>query len=108
MTPSSYGPFDVSLSQNLRDEIDGMRQAAESMGIGERFLVDLAEVIDFLERSPREWGDPLNNLPAMKLKMYRGIHAKLSVTYGVHERIPIVFVSKVKPILNHPLADESG
>lgn len=104
MTPSSYGPFEIELSQVQREHIEDLIRKSIASGIGPAFRADLLHVFERLRESPREWGDPLLSLKKMKMIMYRGIHAKIAVTYGVHDRLPLVFVSTIDLILNHPLA----
>jgi hypothetical protein len=105
MTPSSYGPFDIELSTAQREKIARLNRRAIGMGLGPAFVDDLRSIFERLQKSPREWGDPLFHFKELKMIMYRGIHAKISVTYGVHDRLPLVFVSRIDLILNHPLAE---
>jgi hypothetical protein len=104
MIPSSYGPFDVFLTQNQREQLALWQRTAIPLGIGANFRADWSAIMEKLATSPREWGDPLYSLHHLQLLMYRGIHARIAVSYVVHDRLPTVFVSGIKPILNHPLA----
>jgi hypothetical protein len=102
--PSSYGPFEVSLTQIQRDQVKRLQRKARELGLGESFIADFRAIVEKLEKSPREWGDPLHFLPTVQMSVYRGIYAKIAVAYGVHARLPIVFVRQIDLVLGHPLA----
>jgi hypothetical protein len=102
--PSSWGPFDVEFSTNQQHELQRLDNKARATGYGRQFANELRAILEKLRQSPRDWGDPLFPLNALRLIVYRGIHARISVTYGVHDRLPIVFIRDFKPVLDHPLA----
>jgi hypothetical protein len=102
--PSSWGPFKIDYSTNQAEFIQRLVNKALALGYGQQFATELRAITDKLERTPRDWGDPLFPLHALQLMVYRGIHARLAITYGVHDRLPIVFIRDFKPILDHPLA----
>jgi hypothetical protein len=104
VTPSAYGPFEVSLTQIQRDHLKRLMRKARALGLGASFIADFRAIVEKLEKSPGEWGDPLHFLPTLQMSMYRGLHAKIVVTYGVHDRLPIVFVRQIDLVLDHPLA----
>jgi hypothetical protein len=103
MTPSSYGPFQLELTANQRLRIRQLIDLARSAGIGPSFIADLTAIVANLIDRPRDWGDPLHGLRSLDLTMFRGIHAKIAVTFAVHDRLPIVFLREITPILDHPL-----
>lgn len=102
--PSSWGPFKVEFSGNQKEILRQLARRASEAGYAPQFASELNAIREKLERSPRDWGDPLFPLHALQLMVYRGVHARLAVTYGVHDRLPIVFIRDFKPILDHPLA----
>jgi hypothetical protein len=61
-------------------------------GLGQRFIDALKAVDHGLRRSPREFGDPIFHLPALKLSIYIRAVFPLVVDYGVHEQFPLVIV----------------
>jgi hypothetical protein len=104
MSPSSYGPFQLELTANQRTRIRQLINQARSAGIGPSFIADLTAIVANLIDRPRDWGDPLHDLHSLDLTMFRGIHAKIAVTFAIHNRLPIVFLREIIPILDHPLA----
>ena len=71
-------------------------------GEGAAFLANLRRIYDRLRKAPREFGEPLYHMPALKLLVYQGIIAPLVVTYGVHEELPLVLIRVVK-LLSDPV-----
>jgi hypothetical protein len=102
--PSSYGPFEVEFTRAQLRRIQELSARAVALGIGGAFAADLRAISERMRVSPRDWGDPIYTHPALQLIVYRGLHDRIAVTYGVHDRLPLVFVRDVRPILDHPLA----
>ncbi len=103
--PEPSGPFEVEFSATERARLRQLGERAVQLGIGPRFVEEVRVILEKLAFSPREWGDPLYPYRALRLTMFRGIHSHLAVTFAVHDRLPIVFVRDIKPILGHPLAE---
>jgi hypothetical protein len=102
--PSSYGPFEVEFSRAQLRRIQELSSRAVALGIGREFAADLRVMTERMRVAPRDWGDPMYTHLALQLIVYRGLHARIAVTYGVHDRLPLVFVRDFRPILDHPLA----
>jgi hypothetical protein len=67
-------------------------------GEGEDYLQVLARIDERLRSSPREFGEPVYRLPALSLQVYQAVLRPVAITYGVHDKLPIVFV-RVAPLL---------
>jgi len=65
-------------------------------GKGSEFLRILRKVYQRLRDDPRDFGELLYRLPALKLQVYQAVINPIVVTYGVHDELPIVFVQVVK------------
>lgn len=101
----SIGPFEVSKNDLLKERIDFLLGVSTVRGVYQRFRQSLQEIEGHLEFDPISWGDPTFELKSLRLQMYRRIHDDIAVEYGVHQTDPIVFLSKIVPVLGHPLAD---
>ena len=98
------GPFRVTPFGSVRGVVISLRKHAEARGISERVSRALDEIEGHLELHPETWGDPIRIYKGLHLSMYRRLHDKLRVEYGVHETEPLVFITGLTPALDHPLA----
>ena len=100
---SAGGPYRLLSSGRTKDLVRQLRVDAEVAGISARLIRSLQEIELYLELEPKEWGDPFKRLGHLKQIMYRRIYDKLSVEYSVHDTEPYVWLSRIEPVLGHPL-----
>ena len=82
-------------------------QRSKALGIGGEYLGLIRTMKDRLQTDALSWGDPLYTLPTLQLVIYRRIHGFLVVYYGVDERNRRVFVNRIEPLPNHPMAQDA-
>jgi hypothetical protein len=104
MVPDPAPPFEVGMSQLLRDRIARLSDLAHARGIGPSFDAAIERISETLRMKPRESGDPLRHLRGMTSTLYRLVQDRLIVHYTIHDRIPMVTVWRFEPGSGHPLA----
>lgn len=104
MIPDPAPPFEVQMSDDLREHIRELLRRAAARGIGAAFRNAVQSVLTALRDDPREAGDPLRNLRGLSSVLYRISRKELIVHYTVHNRIPMVTVWRFEPGPHHPLA----
>jgi len=90
--------FHVEASGKVLGELNAIRLRAKKAGKGQRFLAALRAIHDRLQKNPKEFGEPLFRLPALKIVVYVGIVNPLVVQYGVHEEKPLVLLRGINDI----------
>ena len=100
---SSGEPFRLLSSGRTKDRVRQLRVDADAAGISARIARSLQEIERYLELDPKEWGDPFQRLEHLKQTLYRRIYDKLSVEYSVHDTERFVWLSRIRPVLGHPL-----
>jgi hypothetical protein len=104
MIPDPAPPFEVGMSQLLRERIEHLTDLAHARGLGTTFDTIVDRIMETLRMSPRESGDPLRHLRGLSSTLYRLVRDRLIVHYSVHDRIPMVTVWRFEPGRGHPLA----
>jgi hypothetical protein len=104
MIPDPAPPYEVGMSDNLREHIGRLSERAASLGIGAEFRDAVREVFEALRQDPHRAGDPIRKLRGLKMTEYRLVRDQLIVNYSVHDRIPMVTVWRFVPTSGHPLA----
>jgi hypothetical protein len=104
MVPDPSPPFDVGMSQLVRERIERLSDRARARGISEQFDSAVDYILDLLRMSPRESGDPVRRLRGLNMTQYRIYHERLVADYSVHDRIPMVVLWSLLPGPSHPLA----
>lgn len=102
---SAGQPYQVRYSGQIRELVRELHARARSIGVGARLARALREIEGHLELNPTNWGDPLKHLAHMRITIYRRLHDGLSVEYGVHDTEPYVWLSRIEPVLGHPLCE---
>lgn len=97
-------PFHLVRTPDATASLVLLGNGAKRIGILPAILATLRTIERNLTTIPREWGDPFQQLPGLKMVVYRRIIEQLLVVYAVHEREPLVWLQTVAPVLNHPLA----
>jgi hypothetical protein len=97
MTNPGNGPvYQVKLSKKIVKAIKELHEQAATQGRGQRYLASLETIHHRLQKDPRNLGEPLYRLPALKLLVYQAIVSPVAVHYGVHEEKPLVFLKGVQ------------
>jgi hypothetical protein len=104
MIPDPAPPFEVWMSDTLREHIRQLGERASTRGIGPAFRTATEQILTSLRDDPRRAGDPLRHLRGMASLLYRIHQNDLTVYYTVHDRIPMVNVWQFDPGPHHPLA----
>lgn len=104
MIPDPAPPFEVQMSDNLRDHIAGLIRRAVARGIGPRVRDAVVNILAGLRDDPRGAGDPLRHLRGMSSTLYRVYRHGLIGHYTLHDRVPMVTLWRFEPGPHHPLA----
>jgi hypothetical protein len=104
MIPDPAPPFEVGMSQLLRERIERLTDLAHARGLGAAFDATVDRIMEMLRMSPRKSGDPLRHLRGLNMTYYRIYDSGLIANYSVHDRIPMVVLWSLGPGPNHPLA----
>jgi hypothetical protein len=110
MIPDPAPPYEVGMSDNLRERLRGLTREAAAIGIGNAFRDQVQTLLESLRDNPREAGDPLRGARGMYSVLYRLAKFDLILYYTVHDRIPMVTLWQFDLGPNHPLAppDSNG
>jgi hypothetical protein len=103
LIPDPSPPFEFEPSGAIRDRIAHLLTEADKRGVLAEAAAAFHQIVRWLIRRPRKWGDPIRNLRHAQVTVYRGIHWDLACQYGVHDRVPIVFLSDIRPLPDNPL-----
>ncbi len=76
---------------------------AISAGVGPTVIQAMREVRERLRINPREFGEPMYRLRAMRMLMRHAIVNPLYIEFGVHDDEPVVVIRRVRW-----LADPAG
>jgi hypothetical protein len=72
-------------------------------GVLTRVRLAIQQIEGHLELHPITWGDISHHLRKLQISVYNRIHDELSVTYAVHDTERVVWLTRIAPILGHPL-----
>jgi hypothetical protein len=90
----------------MKERMRRMLERAVRLNVRDEVIRGLTEVIQLLRQSPKSWGDPLRHLHYAQLTEYRGQHRNFQAVYSVHDRIPIVFLVKLRTLQGNPIHGE--
>jgi len=95
--PSNGKPleFRVSFSGAIAKVIDELRYEAFLSGRLEQFNRAWRVILQRLRSDPSNFGELIQPFVHLKLKTFVGSVYPLTVRFGVHEDLPIVFIAKV-------------
>jgi len=98
MTTGNGNPFvfHVALSEKSKGILKAQHRKAALAGTGNKFISSLRQVHDRLRTDPKDFGEPLYRLPALRLTVFQAVVAPLVVIYGVHEEKSLVLVQTFK------------
>ncbi len=101
MTPGS--PYRVDYSGSMRDQLKKLLVKADQTGVLDRVRSTIREIEGHLELHPTMWGDPAYRLHKMELTVYTRVFREMLVFYGVHDTENTVWLTRIRPVLGHPL-----
>jgi hypothetical protein len=104
MVPDPAPPFEVGMSQLVRERIERLSDLAHARGFGVSFDAAVDRIMEKLRMSQRESGDPLRHLRGLNMTHFRIYRDALIANYSVHDRIPMVVLWSLAPAPDHPLA----
>jgi hypothetical protein len=84
----------------------GFGERAKSLGILSEWSGTFRKIVARLKSDPRGYGDPLYQLPRLRLWIHQMIVDRVVVLYGIHDVFPHVFVQDISPRLGHPLEED--
>jgi hypothetical protein len=87
--------YRLGFSEVIRKALHKLQNRASSEGRGEQFLQALRSIIDGLVHRPRELGEPLYQLNALRLQVRHVAVRPLAIHFAVHKDRPLVFIKAV-------------
>ncbi len=87
--------YQVKLSEQIKDAIRKDYHQAVQQGRAQQFLASLRSIYNRLQRDPKDFGETLFHLPALRLVVFQAIVAPIAVIYALHEDKPLVFFKAV-------------
>ena len=90
------GKYDVRMSVQIKGAVKEFHAQARAAGTNKHFLAALRKVIERLQKDPLVFGEPLYDLPALKLFVRQAVISPLVVIYGVHMEQALVFIRAFK------------
>lgn len=106
MIPDPAPPFEVHASGLVRDRIRRMLERSRQLGVGDEIARSITAILEHLMLGPREWGDPLRHFRSLQMTQFGRMIAGFRCEYSVHDRIPMVVISKLFPVPNNPLCGQ--
>jgi hypothetical protein len=88
-------PYRLVISQAIAAEVGQLQYRASLEGRGEEFLQSLRTIIDGLLHRPRELGEPLYQLNALRLQVRHVVTGPVVIHFAVHKDRPLVFIKAV-------------
>lgn len=95
--------FRVVTLESARQQLLAITEQVADANAGGEVAAAIRRIYARLKSDPRDFGEPLNHHPAMKLTVRRAAIVPVFVEYGVHDEKPIVFVRRIL-WLNSPSA----
>ncbi len=97
------GPFTVRLTEPARAALAILIQRAQGFGLGDRLSAALMWIEQTLIERPLAWGEPRRHYDGLRVTAFHQIHDQLHVVYTVHDSEPLVWITQLAPVLDHPL-----
>lgn len=99
------GPFTVRFTEPARALAGMLIRRSQRWGLAIRFTTALKAIERELVSRPMTWGEERHRYAAAKLIAYHVIHDQLHILYTVHDDEPLVWITHLVPVLDHPLLD---
>src|SRR5262245_43009751 len=106
MIPDPAPPFEVHASGLVKDRLRQMLARAGELEVWDETSRVLTDIVERSTLDPRGWGDPLRHFRSLQMTQFGGMTEGFRFEYSVHDRIPMVVISKVFPVLDNPLCGE--
>lgn len=90
--------YKVVVSGNIAQLIKQLHRAATEDDRGGEFIAALQLLNERLQIDPLSFGEPLYQLPNLKLLVCIQIVRPIAMDYGVHQELPLVFLKDVRLI----------
>ena len=104
MTPDPRpGPFTVRLTEPARAAVALLIRRARRYGLAARLSAALMWIEQTLIDRPLAWGEPRRHYDGLRVTALHQIHDELHVVYTVHDAEPLVWITQIAPVLDHPL-----
>jgi hypothetical protein len=97
-----HTPYEVHASGAITAELIAIQQRASLIGLGDQVLSAIRQIHERLRSAPYDFGEPLYQLPALRMQIRCGIIAPLVIHFGVCEDRPLVFLKGVALISDPP------
>ena len=96
--------FTVRFAGFALSQLQRLRTIAKQRNLQPLLLEVVRQMMQNLETSPREWGDPYRNFRALQTVRYGKtiMAAGLRITYVVHDTEPIVWITSIRPLFGSP------
>lgn len=95
-TNGAPGRYQVQATGPAIQDAEEAALAAIGSGVGDAFQDSLARIWARLQRDPREFGEPMYHLDAMRMEVRKGAIAPVYIEYGVHDEQPLVLIRRVR------------
>jgi hypothetical protein len=89
---SGSGPFKVDRVPKVDEQIEQLEKAATGLGIRQSFFASLKAVMNRLESSPQDFGDPLYRTKHQDGIVCHAMHSPLMVHYALFEKEKTVII----------------
>jgi hypothetical protein len=103
MNPS--GPYRVHYTGRIRDRVRLLLTRAIAARIASRASAALQHIEVQLLTDPTGWGDHIYRLHTIGVDVYERVHDGIYVVYSVKEDERRVWLTRLYPIIGHPLHD---
>jgi hypothetical protein len=87
---------EVHCSGKMAKVIRDLQRQAAIEGRGDEFLVALRQIWRQLRRDPVRLGDPLYDMPAMRLRIRHGVIRPILIHFAVSDDESLVFIKGIK------------
>ena len=87
--------FRVHLSGMMAEHVRELQRQAWREGRGPSFIIAFRSMTRRLINNPRDLGEPLYSLPALRLQVRHAAIAPLLIDFAVHDQMPLVFIKGV-------------
>jgi len=95
--------FTISISQQIRQELRAMQEAADRASTGDLLLSAIRTISERLQTDPLEYGEVLYHLPSSLNPVHVGITIPLAIIVAVYPQAQRVWLVKVRALSGHGL-----
>ena len=95
-TNGTPAPFRVEMTGPAETDFESTLDAAAAAGVGRAVVDAIGQIWRRLEHGPRDFGEPMYHLRAMKMEVRKAAIAPIYVEYGVHDDQLVVVIRRVR------------